>query len=109
MSIQANLVLDQGATFDAKFLIRDSANNIIDLTGYTGASKMRKSYASANSHTFIVSVEASNGIVQLSMSAANTSNVAYGRYVYDVELTSVANVISRVFEGVVTVKPEVTK
>jgi hypothetical protein len=32
-----------------------------------------------------------------------------GRYVYDIEAVSGANVITRVIEGIVTVTPEVTK
>jgi hypothetical protein len=35
--------------------------------------------------------------------------MASGRYVYDVEVTDASGVVSRVFEGLVTVSPNVTK
>jgi hypothetical protein len=35
--------------------------------------------------------------------------MAAGRYVYDVEIISAANVISRLVEGIATVTPEVTR
>ena len=45
----------------------------------------------------------------MSLNADETSNIVAGRYVYDVEITSSANVTSRIVEGIVTVTPEVTK
>jgi hypothetical protein len=43
------------------------------------------------------------------MPAANTANLSAGRYVYDLKITSPANVVSRVVEGIVTVLPSVTR
>jgi hypothetical protein len=43
------------------------------------------------------------------MTSANTSNLTPGRYVYDVIITSSANVVTRVVEGIVTVLPSVTR
>ena len=108
MATKANIVMDQGSTFSTTIFIADDAGLAIDLTGYTGASKMKKHYTSSNSHTFTVSVTGSVGVLSLSMTSNQTSNIVPGRYVYDVELTSPANVISRVLEGIVTVTPQVT-
>ena len=35
--------------------------------------------------------------------------MAYGRYVYDVELTNSSNTRSRLVEGIATITPEVTR
>jgi hypothetical protein len=43
------------------------------------------------------------------MTAANTASLTPGRYVYDVIITSSANVVTRVVEGIVTVLPSVTR
>ena len=43
------------------------------------------------------------------MNAATSANVVYGRYVYDCELTSSGNTVSRLVEGIVTVTPQVTR
>jgi hypothetical protein len=50
-----------------------------------------------------------NGEITLSVSAANTSVLTPGRYVYDVKITSPDDIVTRVVEGIVTVLPSVTR
>jgi len=50
-----------------------------------------------------------SGTVALGLTATQTANLVPGRYVYDVEVVSGANVVSRIIEGIVTVTPEVTR
>jgi hypothetical protein len=109
MATKANIVVDQGTTFSTSINLTDDDGNPVDLTGYTGRSQMRKHYTSTNSQSFSVSLNSQQGSITLSMSANQTSNIVPGRYVYDVEIASGANVISRVVEGIVTVTPEVTR
>ena len=46
----------------------------------------------------------------MGISSANTSNLRAGRYVFDVELNDSANnTITRIFEGIATVLPNVTR
>ena len=109
MATKANLALDQGATFSTVITLTDSNGDAIDLTNYTGASQMRKSYTSSTAYTFSVSLGGSNGSITLAMSANATANIAPGRYLYDVELTDDEGIVSRVFEGIVTVAPNITR
>ena len=44
----------------------------------------------------------------MSLPSANTSNIAAGRYVYDVVIKDTSNTITRVLEGIVNVMPRVT-
>ena len=46
MAAQHNLYIDQGADFSAEIGIYDDSNALWDLTGYSGAAKMKKSHYS---------------------------------------------------------------
>lgn len=109
MATKANIIIDQGTTFSTDIYLTDDNGDAIDLTGYTGASKMRKHYTSSNAQSFTIALNSSNGYVTLSLSSTQTSNLTPGRYVYDVEVVSSSNVVSRIVEGIVTVTPEVTR
>lgn len=108
MSTKANLVIDQGSTFSTTISLTDDDGEVIDLTGYSGLSQIRKHYTSITSVPFTVTITPATGQVRLSLTATVTAALASGRYVYDVELTT-GSTISRVLEGIVTVSPEVTK
>lgn len=108
MATKANLIIDQGSDFHTEINITDEDDNPIDLSGYTGVSQLRKHYTSSTSTPFVVHVDI-YGNIQLVMSASTTANLVAGRYVYDVELVSSGNVVTRVVEGIVTVTPQVTK
>jgi hypothetical protein len=109
MAIKANLQIDQGADFSTEIDVLDDAGEVVDLTGYSGAAQMRKHYTSSTATAFNVAINASGGSVTLSMNAATSANVTAGRYVYDCELTSSGNTVSRLVEGIVTVTPQVTR
>lgn len=109
MAIKANLIIDQGSTFATALTVTDEEGNALTLSSYTGAAQMRKHYTSSNATSFSVAIDSNTGIVTLSMTANQTSNLVAGRYVYDVELTDANNVVSRIVEGIVTVTPQVTR
>ena len=109
MAVKVNLIVDQGSSFSASVTVQDTTESTIDLTGFTGASQLRKHFSSANSTAFTVTLGGIEGTVALSMNAATTNSLVAGRYVYDVELTSSSNVVSRVVEGIVTITPSVTR
>jgi len=109
MAIKANLQIDQGADFSTEIDVLDDNGDVVNLTGFSGAAQMRKHYTSSTATNFNVTINASGGTVTLSMNAATSANVTPGRYVYDCELTSSSNVVSRLVEGIVTVTPQVTR
>ena len=109
MAVKANLIIDQGTSYSVTITVQDTTESVIDLTGYTGVSQIRKHYTSANSTAFIVTLGGAQGTVALSMNAATSNSLIAGRYVYDVELTDSSNLVSRVVEGIVTVTPSVTR
>jgi hypothetical protein len=45
----------------------------------------------------------------MSMTSANTANLTPGRYLFDLVMTSPADIKTRVVEGIITVLPSVTR
>lgn len=110
MAIKANIVIDQGADFEAVIDVVDSEDNAYDLTNHTIASQMRKNYAAASpAATFTCAHNGSGGQIILSLPKADTVDLEPGRYLYDVEMTSSADDTTRVIEGIVTVTPGMTR
>ncbi len=108
MATKANLVIDQGATYEVTLDLTDENGDILNLGGYSANSQLRKWYTSTNSTAFSTSINTLAGTITLSLTATQTANLTAGRYVYDVEVTS-SNVVSRIIEGIVTVTPNVTR
>ena len=112
MAAIANLTIDQGATFSSDVTVKDANNNAFDLTGYTAQAKMAKGFQSTKTRTAItctVAADATTGVITLSLTADQTSNLDEGRYVYDLEiLQTSSSTVTRVIEGIITVRPQVT-
>jgi hypothetical protein len=101
--------LEQGSTFTSQLTLADAYGNPYNLTGFTVSSRAKKSYISSNvAIVFTTTITSANsGIVTLSLPSANTANVPYGKYVYDV-IVNDGSTITRVLEGQVFVAPGVT-
>jgi hypothetical protein len=109
MATKINLIVDQGATFETTLNLTDDNDDAIDLTGYTGAGQIRKHFTSSNATNFVVTLGGANGTLTVGLSANTTANLVAGRYVYDIEVTDDSGIVSRLFEGIVTVTPQVTR
>lgn len=111
MAIISNIIIDQGSTFQADIDVTDSAGDALNLTGYTVAGQMRKTYTSTTATNFTGQVQsATGGTVRISLSASQTNALKAGRYVYDTEITKTATgEVTRVIEGQVDVTPGVTR
>lgn len=107
----SNLLLEQGATFNTTITLDDVNGAVYNLTGYAASGQMRKSYYSANATvTFSTNVYPATGVIELSLTSAQTANISPGRYVYDTIITNAgANTVTRVLEGIVDVSPRVTR
>mgnify|MGYP000449878673 CR=1 FL=1 len=104
-----NFILEQGATFNRILTLKEN-NAVMDLTGYSVASKMRSTHDSSTVvGTFTCTIsDASGGKITMNMTATTTAAIEEGMYVYDIEITSSAGTVTRLMEGSVTVTPEVT-
>lgn len=108
MATKANLVIDQGATFSTDLTLTDENGDMLILSGYTANSQLRKWYTSSNAVSFSTSINVDSGVISLSLTDSQTSDLTAGRYVYDVEISDGSSV-SRVVEGIITVTPNVTR
>jgi len=110
MAIIANLYIDQGTDFSITVDVTDSAGDILELSDYTAAAQIRKTYSSSTvSATFATSIAELAGQVTISLTDTQTAALEAGRYVYDLNITSAAGVVTRVIEGQAIVTPGVTR
>jgi len=104
-----NIYIDQGTTFSFAIEVSDQYGDAKDLSDYTAASQMRKSFYTNTEIDFTAAITSPlDGEVTISLTAEETSEIKAGRYVYDIEVVSDEETI-RVLEGIVVVNPEVTK
>ena len=112
MASLLNQIIDQGSTFSKSITVyQTDGATIQDLTAYTPTSQLRKSYTST-SYTTINATKSSphtSGVIVMSLTAVQTAGLKAGRYVYDLQITHSDATVSRVIEGVITIRPEVTK
>ena len=112
-----DLAIEQGATFKVIFQWTDANNTPINITGYSARSQVRPTIESAtvlvdattvNGKLSIVA-PASDGKVQLLISATETATLPSGTAVWDLELIAGDGTVTRLLQGSVTISPEVTR
>ena len=110
MAVYSNLTVDQGTDFTMSVDVTDTDGDALNLTGFTVAGQVRRSYFSTTAVNFTCAVSnATSGIITVSLSGVQSDAMKPGRYVYDVEITSSASVKTRVLEGQLEIMPTVTK
>lgn len=106
----AEIQIEQGASFSTTITVNDSTGAYTNLTNYTAAAQLRKSYYSSTANSFTVTVSnAANGELTMVLSSANTANLTPGRMLYDLLITSPTSIKTRVVEGIATILPSVTR
>ena len=105
-----NISIEQGSTWELRLEVDASIGIDKDLTGYTLASKIGKSYYDTAAVSMTASfVQASQGIFTIGLSAAQTAALdAAHEYVYDVEITSSSGIVTRMLQGRATISPGIT-
>ncbi len=110
MAAFTELNIEQYATFSTTVNVEDTQGAAVNLSGYTAASQIRKSYYSSSANNFTATITGTaNGEITLSMTAANTAILTPGRYLYDLVITAPTGVKTRVVEGIVNVLAGVTQ
>lgn len=111
MAAIANYNIDQGATFTSTITVKDSSGDPLNLTGYTGTAKMALGYSSTRTRTNLTvefASDRSTGNVTISLTSIQTANLeAPARYVYDLDITDSSGTVTRIIEGLMTVRPNV--
>ena len=110
MASISNIFIDQGATFTTTVTVTDANGDAVNLSGYSVAAQIRKTFLSSTSTAFTASISnASAGEITISLTDSQTTSLDAGRYVYDVLITASGGTKTRVVEGQVTVNPSVTR
>jgi hypothetical protein len=112
MSTYIEYTVEQNATFKAQLQLRADTGDGINLVPYVLTGQVRKAHSSLNVAATITctKLDASNGILQLSIGYPETANVKPGRYVYDVRANNASTGEAvRLIEGTITFTPAVTK
>src|ERR1700675_1409282 len=110
MARQFNLSIDAGTTFTIDMpAVRDQTGAVLDLTGYTAMSTLKKSYETSSGQNLTTTITTpTNGIITLSLDDATTATLEPWRYVYDVVIVDPSSNVTRVFQGTADVTAGVT-
>ena len=105
-----NLLIYKHTDFEQTFVLEDSrSNSEKNLTGFTGTCKMQRTLNLGSLTSFSLAfTNRTLGKVRISLTSAQTANIADGKYFYELMLTDPSGVVERVIEGVVIVKHPVT-
>lgn len=117
MSQYEDVTIDQGADQVIQLELVDNTGAKKDLSGYSIAAQIRKTYSSSDSDAVTFSTQiatpATDGIINLTLTNSQTGAMKAGRYVYDVEISSTDSasntLVERILEGQITVSPSVTR
>ena len=107
MAAKVPMIIDQGSTFNAEVNLTDQDGDPLNVNNMTARGQIRRHYSSVTATDLTCTL--ANGMLTISLTSAQTSAMEAGRYVYDIELVDGANNVHRLFEGVATVTPEVTR
>ena len=111
MASISNIFIDQGATFTTTVTVTDANGDAVNLSGYSVAAQIRKTFLSSTATSFTTAFvdPRTTGKITLTLTDTQTAALEAGRFVYDVVITSADGTKTRVVEGQVTVNPSVTR
>jgi hypothetical protein len=109
-----NSTIDQGSDWYLTLIYKDSSGTAINLTGYTANMQLRVNANSATadltlSTTSGITITGSTGTIAIHATATQTAALTAQNYVYDLEIKSAGNVITRLIQGTLNVSAEVTR
>ena len=110
MATIQNLTIDQDADFTETLTIKDSTGTVVDISGQTVTSKLRKTHLSTSSTAFTTAIGSGTaGTCSITLTDTVTAALTEGRYVWDLTTTTSGGLVTRRIEGRVTVTPSVTR
>lgn len=107
MALIKDLIVEQGTSFSANLNIAYANGAAFIVTGYTANSVFRKHYSSNTFVAFTTTVYSNTSVINVALTANQTSNLEHGRYVWDLAVSN-GSIITRVLEGILTLSPGVT-
>lgn len=110
-----NIVIEQGATLQLRFIYEDATETPINLTGYTARMQVRRKYASPDillnftTENGGITITPLTGTMDVVGAATITKDLPTKPCVYDLELVAPNGTVYRLVQGSVSITPEVTR
>lgn len=102
---QHNIIIEKGATFSKTLIVKDSAGDVVDLTGATVAGKFRSDKQEDTNFAFVFTIDTpASGNISWTMSDTVTATLPAGHGFYDINVTYSDNTVQRILEGTANVK-----
>lgn len=124
MSNQLDIAMDQGSSLKYTFTLQAEGGAPFDITGYDARLQIRRSYGATGTapisatlaNNKIVLTDPANGVLELRLSPADTSGIAFAskedesfEMVYDLEIQSPSSKVYKPARGTFTLAREVTR
>ena len=106
-----NISLEQGSSYNINMTARDSLGVLLNLSGYEARGGIKYGYGSTGyltSFSAVVDPSYVSGIIRVSLTAEQTSQLPVTKGVYDVEVYADNGYTFKAIRGYVDVFPEVT-
>lgn len=112
MSVSNDIAIDAGDTWTSTIIWKDSSGAARPLTGYSARMQLRKAPGSTEAAVSLtesdgITITEADGRLDILISAARTSALTGGNYVYAVEVESPVGIVTTLVKGTATVNPEV--
>lgn len=110
-----DILADQGATLNRALYLKNSAKRPVSLAGYIGRMHIRDSAKSTvvlktltSSAGGGLTIDGVGGRVDILLKPSDTASLAAKDYVYDLELESPEGDVTKIVQGKLTVRAEIT-
>lgn len=109
-----NAIVDQGSDWYLTLQYKDSNGNPVNLTSYTAAMQLRQFFGSTDAALTLttssgITITGATGTIAIHATATQTAAIAAGNYVYDLEIKSASNIVTRLIQGTITISAEATR
>jgi len=110
MAATRNISIYKGDTYTHEISIRDSSNTAINISDRTYVAQIKRSSGASDSVISFTSTitDAANGVLQISLTSAQTSELQSGVYKYDLQETNGSNVLT-LMTGNATITGDITR
>jgi len=102
-----NLIINQKASFQVGFFVKQSNGAVLNLSGYSVVSKYKENYQIPDNQALSFTssiVNPATGEISIALTSAQTANLQSSKYVYDVAIVnSTDSFKTRIVEGKITV------
>lgn len=116
MSGQYDFTIERNTTFTKTVVWKDGNGVVVNLANYTAQLQIRQAPGATDPVLDLTTasgklvIDGAAGSVTINITAAETMGLTGRRYYYDLRMyNTVAQVATRLLQGVITVSPEVTR